>query len=117
MARNDLRSTLPMYGVDSQMLRALKSLYVKSRACIHVNGAQTDWFDISRSVSQGRVASPWLFNLFIYISLMDLNYFELGLRLGELSMKCLLHAADLVLLASTVEELQEIVSLMNEGFK
>lgn len=96
---------------------ALKSLYENSRACVRINGAYTDWFDISRDVRQGCVASPWLYNLFVASCLRDLKYSELGLRMGELSIKCLLNADDLVVLASTAEELQKMATLMRFKMK
>ena len=69
--REELWSTLSMYGVDRRLIRALKSLYKDSSACVRINGAYTDWFCISRGVRQGCVASPWLFNLYMDSCLTD----------------------------------------------
>ena len=49
--------------------------------------------------------------------LADLKESECGLRLNELPVKCLLYADDQVLLASSAEQLQDMVTLMNEAFK
>ncbi|GBP40629.1 hypothetical protein EVAR_32671_1 [Eumeta japonica] len=38
--------------------RALQSLYSGSSACVRMNGAYTDWFDIRRGVGRGCIASP-----------------------------------------------------------
>ncbi|KAG7300726.1 hypothetical protein JYU34_015052 [Plutella xylostella] len=115
--RNDLWETLSVYGVDSHLTRALGSLYRESSACVRINGAYTDWFDIHRGVRQGCVASPWLFNLFMDSCLKDMKDDERGLRIGELLLKCLLYADDQVILASSVEQLQQQVTLMHESFK
>lgn len=116
MMRNELWSTLTMYGVDSYLVQALKSLYEGSSACIRINGAYTDWFEISMGVRQGCVASPWLFNLFMDSCLSELKERECGLRMNGLLVKCLLYADDQVLLASSADDLQEMVTCMNESF-
>lgn len=88
-----------------------------SSACVRINGAYTDWFDINKGVRQGCVASPWLFNLFMDSCLNDLRESECGLRMGELLVKCLLYADDQVLLASSAGELKDMVTIMDEAFK
>ncbi|CAG9134602.1 unnamed protein product [Plutella xylostella] len=115
--RNDLWETLSVYGVDGHLTRALRSLYRESSACVRINGAYTDWFGIHRGVRQGCVASPWLFNLFMDSCLKDMKDDERGLRIGELLLKCLMYADDQVILASSVERLQQQVTLMHESFK
>ena len=110
--RNELWSALAMHGVNSSLIRALKSLYKDSSACVRINGAYTDWFNIERGVRQGCVASPWLFNLFMDTCLNDLKSNDCGLRMSELTIKCLLYADDQVLLASSEEELQEMVNIL-----
>lgn len=114
--RDDLWSTLSVYGVDGNLIRALKSLYDGSSACVRINGAYSDWFAIGKGVRQGCVASPWLFNLFMDSCLDDLKDCGWGLRLGELLVKCLLYADDQVLLAESAEEMQKMVTLVNESF-
>ncbi|GBP13560.1 hypothetical protein EVAR_6906_1 [Eumeta japonica] len=51
--RNDLWRNLSMHGVSSGLIRALQSLCRDYSACVRINGANTDWFNIS----QGCVAS------------------------------------------------------------
>ncbi|KAI5644400.1 reverse transcriptase (RNA-dependent DNA polymerase) domain-containing protein [Phthorimaea operculella] len=82
-----------------------------------INGAYTELFNIEKGVRQGCVASPWLFNLFMDSCLTDLKESECGLRMNDLLVKCLLYADDQVILASSAEELQEIVNIMNEALK
>ncbi|XP_063537021.1 uncharacterized protein LOC134746536 [Cydia strobilella] len=50
-------------------------------------------------------------------SLHDLRNDECGLRMSGLPVKCLLYADDLVLLASSGEELQEMVTRMHGSFE
>jgi hypothetical protein len=120
--RNELWSVLCTYGVDSRLVQALKSLYKDSSGCVRINGSYTNWFHIERGVRQGCVASPWLFNLFMDSCLQDLKdqsdlLDECGLRMEGLRVKCLLYADDLVLLASSAEELQMMVTKINQSFE
>ena len=117
VVRNELWSTLSTYGVSSSLIRALKSLYENSSACVRINGAYTEWFPVERGVRQGCVASPWLFNLFMDNCLTDLKESVFGLRMNELLIKCLLYADDQVLLASSANELQKMVTIMNVALK
>ena len=116
VVRNELWSALSMNGVSSILIRALQSLYRDSSACVRINGAYTEWFNIEKGVRQGCVASPWLFNLFMNNCLTDLKENESGLRMNELLVKCFLYADDQVLLASSAEELQEMVTAMGVAF-
>ncbi|GBP43005.1 SH2B adapter protein 1 [Eumeta japonica] len=62
-------------------------------------------------VRQECVTSPWLFNLFTDSCLYDLKEYECGLRMDELSVKCLLYADDQVILSSSACGLVGDVSL------
>ncbi|KAI5640894.1 reverse transcriptase (RNA-dependent DNA polymerase) domain-containing protein [Phthorimaea operculella] len=117
VVRNELWSALSMHGVSSILIRALKSLYKDFSACVRINGAYTELFNIEKGVRQGCVALPWLFNLFMDSCLTDLKESECGLRMNYLLVKCLLYADDQVILASSAEELQEMVNIMNEALK
>ncbi|KAI5644408.1 reverse transcriptase (RNA-dependent DNA polymerase) domain-containing protein [Phthorimaea operculella] len=159
VVRNELWSALSMHGVSSSLIRALKSLYKDSSACVRINGAYTELFNIEKGVRQGCVASPWLFNLFMDSCLTDLKENRavnvtpswraattpsLGfsgspykpIQTSHLTaattrvvvavawflsppllVKCLLYADDQVILASSAEELQEMVNIMNEALK
>ncbi|KAI5644163.1 reverse transcriptase (RNA-dependent DNA polymerase) domain-containing protein [Phthorimaea operculella] len=95
VVRNELWSALSMHGVSSSLIRALKSLYKDSSACVRINGAYTELFNIEK----------------------DLKESVCGLRMNDLLVKCLLYADDQVILASSAEELQEMVNIMNEALK
>ncbi|GBP59055.1 LINE-1 reverse transcriptase homolog [Eumeta japonica] len=106
-----------MHDVSSALIQALQSLYKGFSAFVRINGAYTDWFDIRRDVRQGCVASPWLFNLFMDGCLFNLKKYKCGLRMDELSVKCLLYADDQVILAPSACGLQEMVNRMNDCVK
>ncbi|GBP60726.1 hypothetical protein EVAR_47464_1 [Eumeta japonica] len=89
---NDLWKTLSMHDMSSGLIQAPQSLYRGSSACVRINGAYTDRFDTCMVVRRGCVASPWLFNLFMDSCLCDLEKYECGLRIDELSVKYHLYA-------------------------
>ena len=75
--REDLRFSLSMsvWCADGRLIRAVKSLYKDSSACIRINGAYTNWFCISRDVRQGCVASPHGCSTYIWITSFAWNSF------------------------------------------
>ncbi|GBP53546.1 Transposon TX1 uncharacterized 149 kDa protein [Eumeta japonica] len=115
--RNDLQRTLSMHSVSSGLIHTLQTLYRGFSACIRINGAYTDWFDIGRGVRQRCVTSRWLFNVFIDSSLYYLNKYECKLRMDELSIKELMYADDQVILAPSACGLQEIDNEMDDFVK
>lgn len=117
VVRGELWKILSEAGLDGNLVAALKSLYADSSAAVRIEGALTDWFHIDRGVRQGCVASPTLFNLFLDSCLRKLRESDCGIRLEEIVVKCLLYADDAVLFASSAEELQRMLSVMNEGCK
>ena len=53
------------YCVRGKLKEAVKSLYLRSEACVRIQGQNSDWFGVERGVGQGCTLSPWLFNLFL----------------------------------------------------
>ena len=41
------------------------SFYIDSRACVGVGSGTSEWFPVEVGLRQGRVMSPWLFNLYM----------------------------------------------------
>ena len=49
------------------------------------NGCYSNTFDITSGPRQGSKHSPYLFNIFINQSLLDLNDCDVGVRIGDVS--------------------------------
>ena len=64
--RDKLWAMLFRYGIDGQLLTAIKSLYVHSEVCVRVNSATTKPFRVSVGLRLGCSLSPILF-LYIWI--------------------------------------------------
>ena len=88
------------YGVDGQLLRAIKSFYCRPEVCVRVNGKQSKPFHVGVGLLQGCVLLPLLFIIYI-------NWIDKCSKAGELAtignckINRLLFAYDLVLLFST----------------
>ncbi len=56
--RNKLFNVLYDYGIKSNLLRAIKSLYRNSKASVRIDGSLSSWFEVKNGVRQGCGLSP-----------------------------------------------------------
>ena len=73
------------------------------------------WFDIGSGVKQGCAISAWLFNLYLDSCFQGVKQSDMGVKVGDLNVNCLLYADDAVLIASFEFEMQALVSTLKEG--
>ncbi|GAA6106566.1 receptor-type tyrosine-protein phosphatase F-like, partial [Tachysurus ichikawai] len=101
--RGDLWGVLWEYGVRGPLLRAIRSLYDRSRSLVRIAGSKSDLF--LRGLRQGCPLSPVLFITYMdRISRRSLG--PEGVRFGDHRILSLLFADDVVLLASSNQDLQ-----------
>ena len=90
---------LLQYGIDGQLLTAIKSLYMHSEVCVRVNSAMTKRFRVSVGLRQGCSLSP------LFLIYMDRIVKKSescgGVKINGCTVQRLLFANDLVLLDST----------------
>ncbi len=60
-----LWDVLKIYGVGGKLLRAVKSFYEESSACVKISGETSECFEIKVGLRQWCVMSPWLFNIYM----------------------------------------------------
>ena len=97
------------YGVDGQLLSAIKSFYCRPEVCVLVNGKQSKPFPVSVGLRQGSVLSPLLF--IVYINWIDkCSPADECATIGNGKISRLLFADDLVLLSSTESGLQHALN-------
>jgi hypothetical protein len=84
--------------------------------CITVrwNGALSSKLMVQSGVRQGGVLSPALFNLYVDCFLKRLRKSDLGCHLKQLYIGCIMYADDLILLSSSVIELQKMLDICGE---
>ena len=107
--RDKLWKVLQEYGVDGQLLRAIKSFYCRPEVCVRVNGKQSKPFHVGVGLRQGCVLSPLLF--IVYMNWID-KYSQADefATIGNCKISRLLFADDLVLLSSTESGLQRALN-------
>ena len=112
--RDGLWVKLWSVGVQGKMWRALKNLYAVVQSAVLVNGKLTDWFDVQVGLRQGCVLSPILFDIFVNSLAEELKAKRYGVKFGMSALSILLFADDIVLCASSAEELQSMIKHVQE---
>jgi len=88
----------------------LAKLYRKQLAKVKVAGTLSEWFPVKKGVRQGCVLSPYLFNILAEMVMREtLDGFQGGLQIGGRMIMNLRYADDIILLATSEAELQELV--------
>ncbi|KAL5006947.1 hypothetical protein ScPMuIL_015753 [Solemya velum] len=111
--RNLLWEKLQFYGLDGNFLSALKVIYSNTRCCVRVNGICTESFDVTCGLKQGCLLSPLLFNLFINDLAVFFNGTGKCIDINGERFAILLYADDVVLLAKTPEDLNELLDSLS----
>ena len=112
--RDKLWAVLLQYGIDGQLLTAIRSLYVHSEVCVCVNSATTKPFRVSVGLRQGCSLSPILF--LIYMDrIVKKSESHGGVKIRECTVQRLLFADDLVLLDSTQNGLQQALDRFSDA--
>ena len=97
------------YGVNGQVLHAIKSFYCKPEVCVRVNGKQSKPFHVGVGLRQGCVLPPLLF--IVYMNWIDkCSQADECATIGNCKISRLLFADDLVLLSSTESGLQHALN-------
>ena len=88
---------LDEYGVKGNLMKAIRSLYAGSQACVRVGGRLSEWFPISQGGRQGCVLSSWLFNVFMDRIMREvMDRLQGCVHLTATTVKILLFADDIV---------------------
>ena len=92
------------------LIDLLAKLYVKQLAKVKVAGTLSEWFGVKKGVRQGCVLSPYLLNILAEMVMRKtLNGFQVGLQIGGRIGTNFRYADDIILLATSEAELQELV--------
>ncbi|KAK7916392.1 hypothetical protein WMY93_012153 [Mugilogobius chulae] len=103
--RGVLWGVLREYGVRGPLLRAVRSLYDRSRSCVHIAGSKSDLFPVHAGLRQGCPLSPVLFIVFMD-RISRRSQGPEGVQFGDHRISSLLFADDVVLMASSNQDLQ-----------
>ena len=109
-----LLSKLMDRGTPLCLIMTLKDWYSKSYCKVKWGNAVSESFILSAGVRQGGVLSPILFSVYIDNVLHRLN--SHGCNLRSLNLGSFLYADDLILLAPSICELQNMIDICCEEF-
>lgn len=104
-------------GFPPHIVEILRNLYKQQTAAVKTAGLVSNWFRVKKGVRQGCVLSPCLFNIMAEIVMRRvLDDWSGGFKIGGLNINNLRYADDIVLIAESEEELQELLDrLIREG--
>ncbi|KAI3367105.1 hypothetical protein L3Q82_008170 [Scortum barcoo] len=106
--RGILWGVLHEYGVREPLLRAVRSLYDRSRSLVRIAGSKSDLFPVHVGLRQGCPLSPVLFIIFMD-RISRRSQGPEGVRFGNHRISSLLFADDVVLMASSGQDLQHVL--------
>ena len=113
VCRDKLWCVLDEYGVKGKLMRAIRSLYKGSEACVRVGGMLSGWFPISQGVRQGCVLSPWLFNVFMDRIMREVkDRLQGGVQLTTTLVQMLLFADDIIVCTEKKEDMERNLAEM-----
>ena len=98
-------------GISDQLTCFLKNLYAGQEATVRTGHGTTDWFQIGKSVHQGCILSPCLFNLNAEYIMRNtgLEETQAGIKIAGRNINNLRYADDITLLAESEEELKSLL--------
>ncbi len=106
--RGILWEVLQEYGVGGPLLRAVRSLYCRSRSLVRIAGSKSDLFPVHVGLRQGCPLSPVLFIIFMD-RISRRSHGPEGIWFGSQWISSLLFADDVVLLAPSSQDLQHVL--------
>ena len=110
ISHDKLGVTMMDMGCPLHLIDLLAKLYKKQLAKVKVAGTLSEWFRVKKGVRQGCVLSLYLFNILAEIVMREtLDGFQGGLQIGGRMITNLRYADDIILLATSEAELQELV--------
>ena len=102
-------------GVRGPIFNIIKNMYCDTTSRVRFNGELSDSFECKLGVRQGESLSPFLFNMFlndIEVALHDGGF--QGVNVGDVRLGSLLYADDLLLMASTRDDLQLGLDILHD---
>ncbi len=105
---------LLQYNIDAKVYNSIKSLYTNTVSCVQLNGSCSSWFNVGAGVRQGDPLSPTLFSSFINELILEIKQTGIGVSIGNEKISLLAYDDDIVLLAETEEDLQQLINTLTD---
>ena len=110
VAHDILWNDMHNMGFPTHLILLIKAMYDQQQAAVRTSYGLTEWFEIGQGVRQGCIISPHLFNIYAEAIMRNaLENFEGSITVGGHKITKLRYADDVVLIAGSIEELQDLV--------
>ena len=113
---NKLWKILKEMEIPDHLPCLLRNLYVGQEATVRTGPLTMGWFKIGKGVRQGRILSPYLFNVYAeYIRRNSgLDDSQAGIKIAGRNTRCLGYADDITLMRESTEELKSLLMRVKE---
>lgn len=120
ISRKTLMESLKQRGINSQLQRAIWSIYRETRNIVRTKNMESQIFTVNEGLRQGSVLSPTLFKMIIDDIIKDVNRKTNPVYVGNWNLKPVylkqcVFADDLVVFARYEEELELNLKIWNEA--
>jgi len=106
--------TMTDMGYSLHLIDLLAKLYRKQLAKVKVAGTLSEWFYVKKGVRQGCVFSSYLFSILAAVVMREtLDGFQGGLQIGGRVVTNFRYTDDIIMLATSEAELQELVDRLD----
>ena len=98
-------------GIPDHLICLLRNLYSDQEATVRTGHGTTDWFQIGKSIHQGCILSPDLFNFYAEYIMRNtgLEEAQAGIKIAGRNINNLRYADDTTLMAESEEELKSLL--------
>ena len=116
---HDVLWSLLTFGINSNIISMIKSLYCNSSSAVIINNIEGNTFKATVGVRQGCLPSPVLFNVFLEEIIADIqNNHTSSISIGGVSISNLIFENYIDLIAGNTQELQALTEkLSNNAIK
>ena len=107
---NKLWKILREMGIPDHLTCLLRNLYAGQVATVRTGHGTTDWFQIGKTVRQGCILSPCLFNLYAEYIMRNarLDETQAGIKIARRNINDLRYADDTILMVESEEKLKNL---------
>jgi hypothetical protein len=96
-------------SIPRELLIVLENWFSKCFTCVRWGSVYSRWFKLKCGVRQGGVLSPYLFALYVDVIIDKVREQRIGCYIGSFCLSILLYADDMLLLAPSLEALQQLI--------
>ena len=112
--RDILLKKLLNYGINGKVFNIIRDIYTTDKAGVKNKTTISSFFDLNVGVRQGCILSPLLFNIFLSDLAQKFVNLKKGPMVGEKHINSVFWADDLVMVAESENELQEMLKILEE---